>query len=388
MSFPFKSLYQHPAVRSVAAALSMSAFVSVIAACSDAQSTPAPPPAPGVTVADTVSRPVTDWDAYSGRVEAVEQVDLRPRVSGTIDTVAFNEGSIVKQGDLLFRIDPRPFEAALAGAEADLARARAQLDLARSEKARSDRLLAARAISREEYDQRVSADTQSRATLAAAQAAVEAARLDVEFTRVTAPIDGRVSRADVTAGNFVSAGQTRLTTLVSVDPIYVSFDGDERSYLRYAARPGAQGASADAVEVGLADEDGFPHRGTLDFVDNALDPRTGTMHFRVRVPNPDGRLTPGLYARVRLAANAPAAATLVDQRAVITDQDRKAVFVVGEDDTISYRPVTLGAAEGELRVVREGLQPGERVIVEGLTRVRPGMQVTPTEAPVETAAAH
>ncbi len=356
-----------------------------------AQEAVAPAPVE-VTVRAAVSQDIVDWDRYTGRFEAVERVELRPRVAGTIDRVAFVEGALVDKGALLFQIDPRPYQARLDQAQAELARTRAQSELAQSESARAENLLQSRAISREEYDERVSRRGQSEATLRAAQAAVESARLDLEFTRVTAPIAGRVSRAHVTAGNFVAAGDTVLTSVVSVDPIYVYFDGDEHSYLRYAdlASRGERPSERESrlpVYVGLANEDGYPHAGQMDFVDNALDPQTGTIRARAVLPNPNGRFTPGLFARVQLVGSGRYAATLIDERAVGTDQSRKFVYVVDADGGVQYREVQLGGAHEGLRIVRSGVASGERVIVAGQHRVKPGTVVAAQEqtAPALTA---
>ncbi|MGH8446833.1 MAG: efflux RND transporter periplasmic adaptor subunit [Solimonas sp.] len=347
----------------------------------DSQASAAPAPAaPEVTVRAAVQQQIVDWDAYTGRFEAVERVDLRPRVTGYIDRVAYTEGALVKKGDLLFQIDPRPYQALLDQAEAELARAVAQNDLAASESARAESLLQAHAISKEEYDSRASNRGQTTAGLRGARANVESARLDLEFTRVTAPINGRVSRAAVTAGNFVTAGQTQLTSVVSVNPIYVYFDGDEQSYLKYAdlASRGERPSEREQklpVFIGLANEDGFPHAGQIDFVDNALDPQTGTIRTRAVLPNPDGRFTPGLFARLQLVGSGRYQATLLDERAIGTDQSKKFVYVVDDKNTVQYRAVTLGAVHDGLRVVRDGIQPGERVIVAGQQRVQPGATV-------------
>lgn len=339
------------------------------------------PPAPEVTVRAAVQQQIVDWDHYTGRFEAVERVELRPRVNGYIDRVAYEEGKLVKKGDLLFQIDPRPYQARLDQAEAELARALAQSQLAETESARAEHLLQLRAISKEEYDARVSNRGQMNANLRAARAAVDAAKLDLEFTRVTAPIAGRVSRAAVTAGNYVSAGQTVLTSVVSVDPIYVYFDGDEQSYLKYAdqASRGERPSERDAtlpVFVGLANEDGYPHAGEIDFIDNALDPQTGTIRARAVLPNPDGRFTPGLFARLQLLGSGRYTATLLDERAIGTDQSRKFVYVVDGENKVEYRAVKLGGVHDGLRVIVDGVKPGERVIVSGQQRVHAGATVT------------
>ncbi|NKF21357.1 efflux RND transporter periplasmic adaptor subunit [Solimonas marina] len=363
--------------------------------CESNANAAATPPAPQVTVRAAVQQNIVDWDTYTGRFAATQRVELRPRVAGYIDRVAFDEGSVVKQGQLLFQIDPRPFQARLDQAKAELARAQSQQELAKTEAARAENLLKVHAISREEYDSRASNLGQTTASLRAAQAAVESAALDLSFTRVTAPIGGRVSRAEVTAGNYVSAGQTILTSVVSVDPIYVYFDGDERSYLKYAAQAsrGERPSERDhalPVFVGLADENGFPHAGRIDFLDNALDPQTGTIRARAVLPNPDGRFTPGLFARVQLLGSGRHEATLLDERAIGTDQSKKFVYVVDDQNKVQYRAVTLGSEHGGLRVVTSGVKPGERVIVAGLQRVRPGVVVATTEepAPEPTADAH
>jgi RND family efflux transporter MFP subunit len=344
--------------------------------------------APPVTVSAAIAGKVKDWDEFTGRFEAIEHVDLRPRVSGYIERVAFAQGSEVHKGDLLFAIDARPYQATLEQAEAQLNLARTRSQLAAIESARAQRLLAAHAISQEEDDQRVSEETQSGANIAAAQAAVDTARLNLEFTRVTSPIDGRVSRAIVTSGNYVTAGETILTSVVSLDPIYVSFDGDEQRYLRYQQRAIVAGHDAATVQVALEGEADFPHAGRVTFVDNAVDPATGTIHLRAVLENSDRRFVPGLMARVRMPGSPDYAAVLVPDAAVATDQDRRYVLVVGADGTVEYRPIEPGALNHDgLRVVRAGLNVGERVIVSGLARARPGSKVTPQEAPAATAVA-
>jgi RND family efflux transporter MFP subunit len=354
----------------------------------ESSSVPAAPSAPPVTVAGAVAGQVKDWDEFTGRFEAIEHVELRPRVSGYVERVAFTEGGEVRKGDLLFAIDPRPYQAELEHAQADLTLAKARSELAASQSARAQRLLAAHAISQEEGDQRVSEESQSSATIAAAQAALDTARLNLEFTRVTSPINGRVSRAIVTAGNYVTAGATVLTSVVSLDPIYVSFDGDEQRYLRYQQKAIVAGRDAAAVQVGLEGESGFPHSGHINFVDNAIDTATGTIHLRAVLDNADRRLVPGLMARVRLPGSADYAAVLVPDDAIATDQDRRYVLVVAADGTVEYRPVELGAISDGLRVVRSGLKVGEQVIISGLARARPGSKVTPqTSTPPASSAA-
>jgi RND family efflux transporter MFP subunit len=342
----------------------------------------ATPPAPQVTVAAAISRKVTDSDEFTGRFEAVERVELRPRVSGYISTVNFKEGSEVSKGEVLFVIDPRPYQAERDKAAAGLAQARSQLALAGTERARGTKLLAQHAISQEEYDTRTAGDEQAQANVEAAKAALDAAALNLEFTRVAAPISGRISRALVTSGNFVTNGQTALTTLVSLDPIYVAFDGDEQEYLKYlkVAREATAGRPHEArnpVQVGLANESGFPHQGVMVFVDNALDPMTGTIRSRALLDNHDRLFTPGLFARINLLGSAEHEAVLVNDSAIGTDQTVRYVLVVDKSNKVEYRPVDLGPIVEGLRVVQSGLAAGETIVVDGLQRVRPGAQVQP-----------
>lgn len=360
----------------------------LLAGCNRGEATqapPQPPPAPVVSVAEVLSREVTQWDEFTGRVEAVESVEIRPRVAGYIDTVNFREGKEVNKGDVLFVIDQRPFRAELARAEAELARSRTRAQLAHTQAERAQKLLDTRALSQEEYDERIAADAQSRADIRAVEAAVEMARLNLEYTEVRAPIDGRVGRALVTAGNLVATqpAATALATLVSLDPVYVYFEGDEQTYLRYGemARRGERPSSrevANPVFVGLANEEGFPHQGRMDFVDNQLDPATGTIRARAVLDNKDRFFTPGLFARVKLIGSGTFHALLVDDKAVLTDQDRKYVYVLGPENKALRRDVKLGRIIDGLRVVTGGLSAGDKVIVHGVQKVFfPGMAVTP-----------
>jgi len=337
-------------------------------------------PLPQVTVAPAISRKVTEFDELTGRFEAVERVEIRPRVSGYISSVNFTQGSEVKKGDVLFVIDPRPYQAERDKAAAGLAQARSQLVLAKSERERAMKLLAQHAISQEEFDTRTAGSEQAEANVEAAKAALDSAALNLEFTRVTAPISGRISRALVTSGNFVTNGQTPLTTLVSLDPIYVSFDGDEQEYLKYSrvAREAAVDKSREAkspVQVGLANESDFPHQGVMVFVDNALDPTTGTIRSRALLDNHERQFTPGLFARIKLLGSAQHDAVLVNDSAIGTDQTVRYVLVVDKGNKVEYRPVQLGPVIDGLRVVQSGLSPGETIVVNGLQRVRPGAQV-------------
>jgi multidrug efflux system membrane fusion protein len=353
------------------------------AGCRGEAATGSMPPPPEVSVATVLVKNVRPWDEFTGHIEAVETVELRPRVSGYIERVNYEEGGEVKKGDVLFVIDQRTYRAELARVEAELARATTQAGLARSEVVRAKKLADARAISTEELDQRNSALAQAEANIRAAQSAVDVALLDLEFTEVRAPISGRAGRALVTPGNLVSTqpNATLLTTIVSLDPVYVYFEGDERSYLRYNAmsRNGERVSSRDArnpVRVGLAGDTGYPYEGEMDFMDNQVNRDTGTIRARAVLPNPDRVFTPGLFARVQLAGSDTFLATLIDDKAVLTDQDRKYVYVVGENASAERRDVRLGRMIDGLRVVEAGLEPGDRVIVHGVQKVfMPGMPV-------------
>jgi RND family efflux transporter MFP subunit len=374
----------------LAAAAATALMLSGCARDAAAQHAAVPPPAPQVTVARVIARTVTDSETFSGRFEAVNHVDIRPRVTGYISSVNFTDGSVVQKGQVLFVIDPRPYQADYQRAEADLDQARAQAALAKSEQVRAVNLFAAHAISKDEYDTRIANARQSAANVEAAKAAVDSAALNLTFTRVTAPITGRVSRAIVTTGNLVTNGQTLLTTLVSLNPIYVQFNADEQAYLtfeKYAANDGRKDAPTsgsagpdalgNAVYVGLADENGYPHEGHLVFMDNSLDAETGTIYARALLANPNGQFVPGLFARVKLIGNDHYHAVLINDSAIGTDQTMRYVLLLGADNKVEYRPVELGPLVDGLRVVRSGLKPGDTIVVNGLMRVRPGMQVSP-----------
>jgi multidrug efflux system membrane fusion protein len=368
-------------------------IVLILAACAGADGSVATaPPPPAVNVAAVVEKNVIPWDTFSGRIEAVDRVEIRPRVDGYLERVAFAEGSEVKKGDVLFEIDAREYRATHERALADAERAKARVSLARSQLERAQRLLVNNAISRNDVDTRVAEAAQAQADLRSAQAAVEQTRLNLGFTRVTAPIAGRVGKALVTPGNLVSggaAGATVLTTLVSLDPIYVTFEGDEQTFLRYQqqARSGERAINADArtpVRFGLASESGYPHTGTLNFLDNEIDSGAGTIRARALVDNRERRFTPGLFARVQLVGGDAFAATLINDRAVLTDQDRKYVYVLGADNKALRRDVRLGAEIDGLRVVSEGLKSGDVVLVNGLQKVFfAGMPVVPNTVPMD-----
>ncbi len=350
---------------------------------------PAAPPLQAVTVAEVPEREIAEWDEFTGRLEAVDQVEIRPRVSGYITRVTFDEGKEVRKGEVLFEIDPRPYQAELARTEAELERARSAAALAASDVQRAGKLVEAQAISREEYDSRTSAEAQGGATVRGAEAAVQTARLNLEWTRVRSPIAGRVSSAMVTPGNLVQGGPpaTLLTTVVSLDPMYVYFDSDEQTYLRYVSQARSTGdnwrEARLAVHLGLANETGYPHEGRLDFVDNQVDPRTGTIRTRAVFSNRSRSLTPGLFARVKLVGEQKTKSLLVRDAAIGTDQDRKFVLVVGPGDTLVYRPIEPGRLADGLRIVTSGLEAGDRIVVNGLMRVRPGMKVAPTLTAME-----
>ena len=373
---------------STAVALALAAALTLTGCGSNAaaQAAAAPPP-PQVDVAQVISKNVTEFDEFTGRFEAVDRVEIRPRVSGYISARNFEEGREVKKGDVLFVIDPRPYEATFKHSKAQLDQARSQAVLAKSERERATKLLESHAISQEEYDSRVASLEQADANVEAAQAALDSAALDLSFTRVTAPISGKISRALVTEGNLVAAGQTLLTTLVSLDPIYVRFDGDEQAYLKYIkiareavaakAKSNEAGTTGSPVLVGLANEAGYPHQGVMVFVDNELDATTGTIRGRAKLDNRDRAFTPGLFARVKLMGSNQYNALLINDSAVGTDQTVRYVLVVGADNKVEYRPVKLGPIIDGLRVVTDGLKAGETIVVSGLQRVRPGSPVTP-----------
>ena len=355
----------------------------LLVGCDNSVAQNAAPPAPAVNAADVVVKSISQWDSFNGRIEAVESVQLRPRVSGYIDKVNFTDGQEVKKGEVLFTIDDRTYRAALEQAQATLERAKTQASLARSEANRTDKLINTNLVSREEWEQRRAAAIQAQADIRAAQAAVDAAQLNLDFTKVTAPIDGRASRALITSGNLVTAGDSAsvLTTLVSQKTVYVYFDVDESTYLHYQnlARSG-QGASSNhtalPVEIGLAGEEGYPHQGKVDFLDNQLAPSTGTIRMRALLDNAQRQFTPGLFARVRLPGSAEFQATLIDDKAVLTDQDRKYVYIVDKEGKAQRRDITPGRLADGLRIVQQGLKPGDKVIVEGLQKVfMPGMPV-------------
>jgi RND family efflux transporter MFP subunit len=377
-----------PAPGALARALAAAAVVFLAVSCRGRR--PPPPAPPQVTVARPVEREITEWDEYTARLEATEFVEVRARVSGYLESIHFKDGALVKKGDLLFTIDPRPYQAAQRRAEGEQSVARARLDLAEKKLERSANLVAREAISKEEGDVRAAEARQAEAALRAATAAVEAATLEVEFTQIHSPIAGRVGRKLVTEGNLVNGGigalGTLLTTIVSLDPLHAYFDADERAFLKYArlAKSGERVSSRERqnpVRIQLADEHGFPHEGYMDFVDNQLDRGTGTMIGRAVIPNPDLFLSPGLFARLQLLGRERLRVLLLPDAAVLFDQSERFVWVVDDRNQVQYRRVQVGRIYEGQRIIREGLQVSDRVIVAGVQRVRPGIVVSPEESP-------
>ncbi len=361
-----------------------------LSACSDKPPPAAAAAAPPVTVARPVSRTVTDWDEFTGRFEAVEEVQVRARVGGFVTNVEFRDGAIVKAGDLLYLIDARPFEAVAEQAEGQLSDARAKAELAKRELDRGLTLNQSQAVSDSIVDQRRQALQAARAAETQAEGTLKAAKLNVEFTHVQAPITGRASRHLVSVGNLVqgsdSGAATLLTSIVSLDPIYIYFDMDEATYqknnrLYFEGKRPSSRETPNPVQVTLTGETKPSHDGKMDFLDNRLDLSTGTLRSRAVIPNKDFSILPGQFGRVRLIGSAPYEALLLPDTAIATDQSRKIVFVVKDDNTVEARPVTLGPLDDDLRVIREGLKADDRVVVDGLQRARVGAKVTPHEAP-------
>jgi multidrug efflux system membrane fusion protein len=379
-----------PLMLSTLAITLASAFTLLLAGCSgggeaQAAAPAGAPPAPPVSVAAVVSRKVLELQEFSGRIEAVESAQIRARVPGTIEAVKFKPGALVKKGDVLFVIDPRSYQAEVARLEAAAASARARAEHAATEFERSKQLKADNAISQRDFDERSSNARQLAANARADEAALAAARLNLDFSVVRAPISGRIGKAEVTEGNLVDSSVV-LTSIVSIDPVYVSFDGDEATFLQVGALARKAGPGVK-VHAGLANETGFPHEGRLDFIDNRLDPVSGTARMRAVLRNPDGALAPGLFARVQVGADVgKGEALLINDTAIGTDQNRKYVYVLGAENKAEYRVVTLGPLVDGLRVARSGLKPGERIVVNGLQRVRPGAPIAPEEVPMVAAA--
>jgi RND family efflux transporter MFP subunit len=353
--------------------------VVLLAAC--AKPAPPPPPAPNVSVAVPIQRDVTDWDDYVGRFEAVQDVEVLPRISGAVQSILFREGVEVHKGQVLFIIDPRPYRAALEQARADLTKAQAVVANNRTELARAQKLIDALAISREEFETKQANLRSGTADVAAARANVDAKALDLSFTTVRSPIDGRVSDKKVSIGTYVANGTTTLTRVVSVNPIRFGFDGAESFYLKYIrqAREGQRGSSRYApnpLDIQLADESGYRWHGKMQFVDNAIDPGSGTIRAHAIVANPGGFLVPGMFGRARLLGGGSYKALLVPDEAIVTDQTRRFVYVIGRDGKTVQRLVETGPLVEGLRVIREGVAPTDKVVIDGLARLRPAMAVT------------
>ena len=391
MNSIFRSHTDSPRGHALAAIIAVFGVALAGSACRKA---PPPPPAPKVKIVQPLAREIVEWDEYTARLDAVDSVEIRPRVGGYLKAIHFQDGALVKKGDLLFSIDDRPYTAVLRRAEADRALAQSRQSLARKNSARAPSLLASHAISQEEADIRDSNLRQADAAVSEAEAAVEAAALDVEFTQVTAPISGRVGRKLVTEGNLITGAPgsqgTLLTTIVSLDPIYVYFEADEGSFLKYRrlALTGERRSSRDyrnPVHVGLADEQGFPREGFMDFVDNQVDRGTGTVVGRAVLRNEDLSLAPGLFARLRLPGSGQYLATLVPDQAIASDQSQKYVFVIGAENKAEYRPVEIGPLVDGLRVVRKGATAADWIVVAGLQRVRPGSVVDPERDAISAA---
>ena len=364
----------------------MSITIAALIGCKQAPVAKPQLAAAPVEAAQVITKDVRVSDEFNGRVWATDYVDIRPRVTGYIDRIAFREGQMVHKGDLLYVIDPRPYKDAADNARAQLDREHAAADFAQIQEDRAQRLKQSDAVSQEELQNRSSDLLQSGARVKAAEAAVASADLNLSYTEVRSPIDGRISRTQLTLGNLAQADQTVLTTVVSVDPVYVYFDCDEQSYLRFqqSAHSGAGVGSENPVRVALADEQGFPHAGHIDFVDNQLNPSTGTIRARVVLPNPDHTLTPGLFARVELQSAVPRQAMLIDEKAVLTDQDRKYVYVVGSGNIALRKDIVLGATTDGLRIVKSGLTPDDRVIVGGFQLIFfPGAPIAPRATEME-----
>jgi len=344
------------------------------------------PPAGGmggatpVSVAEVISKPVTQWKEFSGRLEAVDTADVRARVSGTIEKIYFKDGDFVKKGAPLFLIDPRPYQAAVAQAEGQLASAEAELATANIESTRARKLMAANAIARTVFEERTARAKTAAGSVRAAKGTLDAARLNLHYTLVTAPISGKASRAELTVGNLVNS-EPVLTRIVQPSPLYVGFEADEQTYLSMIRVPSTRGLE---VEMGLANEEGTPHKGTISSFDNQLDPSSGTIRGRAVFDNADGTLVPGLFARIRIGTPDTAPSVLVNEKAISTDQSSKYVLAVDAESKAAFRPVTLGGSVDGLRVVTSGLKPGEQIIVNGIARVRPGAPVTPIKADMVT----
>jgi RND family efflux transporter MFP subunit len=363
------------------------ASVPLLASCGEAQKQAAPPP-PKVTVAKPIQRTIIDQDEYVGRFVPVDVVEVRARVSGYLDQIHFTDGQIVKQGDLLFTIDKRPYQNTLDQARANLQTAKSNVAFTQSDLARGQQLVRERTISEQIYEQRAQAFRNAQASVAASEAMVRQAELDLEYTELRAPIAGRIGDRRVTQGNLVmggTGGTSLLATIVSIDPIRFEFTFDEGALLRYQRLASGKGEVAGlggtAVRLKLLDETDFSHPGRMDFVDNVIDRASGTIRGRAQLSNADGLFTPGMFARVQVPASAPYQALMLPDAAIATEQARKFVYVIDQDNVARLRYVTLGQVVDDLRVIKDGLADGDRVVINGLMRVRQGQKVTPEEQP-------
>ena len=367
----------------------------VLASCGEKQQAQAPggPPPPSVSVANPVEKKVVEWDEYTGRFDSVDTVEVRARISGVLNEVKFTDGAVVKKGDLLFVIDPRPFQRVLERDRAALQGAKVQVEFAQKDLERARPLMANSTISQQVFDQRNQAVKTAEANVLSAEASVRSAELDVEFTQIRAPITGRISRKLISEGNYITGGSgsgTLLTTIVSTDPIYFYFDISEADFLKYkrlfeqGKRPSSR-ETANPIEVGLQGDTGFPIKGQMNFVDNRIDPATGSLRERATFQNPDGILLPGLFARARVIGSGEYSAILLPDAAIATDQSNRFVFVVADDGAVSGKPVTLGPIIEGLRVIRTGVTPADWVIVNGVQRARKGIKFNAEKTVIEQA---
>ncbi len=388
-SWPQSRLVRQPS--SCRPGLALLTLVAVaLTGCGKSKDSSGPPP-PGVTVVKAEQKEVTEWDDYTGRLAAVDEVEVRAQVSGYLESIHFKDGQIVKKGDLLFIIDPRPYQAVLDRAIAGEKQAEAGQSLAEVNLKRTQELAKQKVVASQDLDDQRSKQLQAAASVQVAQAELKAAQLNLDFTRITAPVSGRIDRHLVSEGNLISGGAataTLLTTIVSLDPIYAYFEADEQAYLKYMRldRSGERQSSRDKanpVKLALGDEDGFPHLGRMNFVQNRVDVNTATIQGRAIFQNPDLLLTPGEFVRLQLLGSPPHQAVLIPDEAILSDQSQKFVWVIGTDNKSEYRKVKPGPLNGGLRVIREGLKPNERVVVLGLQSVRPGIVVKPEEKPMK-----
>jgi membrane fusion protein, multidrug efflux system len=380
-------------IRSNSRLLLASFLVLALAACDQRQQAQAPgaPPPPAVSIANPVEKAVVEWDEYTGRFDAVDTVEVRARISGVLNEVKFTDGAIVKKGDLLFVIDPRPFQRILDRDRASLQGAKVQVEFSQKDLERARPLVANNTISQQVFDQRTQAVRAAEANVLSAEASVRSSELDVEFTQIRSPVTGRISRKLVSEGNYITGGSgsgTLLTTIVSIDPIFFYFDVSEADFLKYqrldalGLRPSSRD-STNAVELALQNDKGFPYKGKMNFVDNRIDQNTGSLRGRAIFDNPNQLFQPGLFARVRLVGSGEYKAIMLPDVAIATDQSNRFVFVVADDGSVSSKPVTLGPIIDGLRVIRSGVAANDWVIVNGVQRARTGIKVKPDKTVIE-----